>query len=398
MAFAAEQRAQRAAGRSSTRCCARSRGSLSRERILRRAGAPHPRARSAIRWWSSGTPDYERRVYRVVAVAWPRPAARRSRASSRSTPASPGAPTASSAPCWWPDVAQDRGLHRPRRQRAAARWRVPIFSGDEVAAVLNVESDARRGFDRGSGDHAGDPGRTGVGIIAAKRRAVRRRWSAPTRGWSSWTAPKSELGERGGPRLPGPARGRAGARGAAGVAAPTLPWRSVSSRRAPSSTRPPTWRAWWTRRSRPRAWRRATSRSSSALVDLASVARQVLERLPADERHPITLDLPEEPLPGLGRSRARRRGGREPARRTRSSTRPAGGEVRVTLGRAGDHATLGVRDHGIGIGAEDRERLFRPFSRVRDRRVAAIEGSGLGLLHLRPHGPRARRARCRSRA
>jgi CheY-like chemotaxis protein len=51
-----------------------------------------------------------------------------------------------------------------------------------------------------------------------------------------------------------------------------------------------------------------------------------------------------------------------------------------------------VRDQGIGIGAPDRERLFRPFSRVRDRRVAAIEGSGLGLYicdrMVRAHGGR----------
>jgi CheY-like chemotaxis protein len=40
---------------------------------------------------------------------------------------------------------------------------------------------------------------------------------------------------------------------------------------------------------------------------------------------------------------------------------------------------VSVRDSGIGIDAADLDRLFRPFSRVRNRRTASIEGSGLGL-------------------
>jgi CheY-like chemotaxis protein len=51
-----------------------------------------------------------------------------------------------------------------------------------------------------------------------------------------------------------------------------------------------------------------------------------------------------------------------------------------------------VRDRGIGIAARDLGRLFRPFSRVRDRRTADIEGSGLGLYICeriaRAHGGR----------
>jgi len=53
---------------------------------------------------------------------------------------------------------------------------------------------------------------------------------------------------------------------------------------------------------------------------------------------------------------------------------------------------LTVRDEGIGIAARDMDRLFRPFSRVRDRRTAEIEGSGLGLYIceriVRAHGGR----------
>ena len=49
------------------------------------------------------------------------------------------------------------------------------------------------------------------------------------------------------------------------------------------------------------------------------------------------------------------------------------------LERGDDAATVSVRDSGIGIDAADLDRLFRPFSRVRNRRTASIEGSGLGL-------------------
>jgi CheY-like chemotaxis protein/anti-sigma regulatory factor (Ser/Thr protein kinase) len=126
-----------------------------------------------------------------------------------------------------------------------------------------------------------------------------------------------------------------------------------------------------------------------ALVDLGSVARQVVERMPADERHPVALDLPEEPLP-VWADRERIAEVLENLLSNAVKYSPGGGDVRVTLARQGDHAVASVRDQGIGISAPDRERLFRPFSRVRDRRVAAIEGSGLGLYicdrMVRAHG------------
>jgi CheY-like chemotaxis protein len=71
---------------------------------------------------------------------------------------------------------------------------------------------------------------------------------------------------------------------------------------------------------------------------------------------------------------------------------PQGGPVRIELRRRDESATLTVRDCGIGIAQRDLDRLFRPFSRVRDRRTADIEGSGLGLYIceriVRAHGGR----------
>ncbi len=45
--------------------------------------------------------------------------------------------------------------------------------------------------------------------------------------------------------------------------------------------------------------------------------------------------------------------------------------------------TLGVRDHGPGIGRRDRPRLFRPFQRSAERAAGAAPGVGLGLALCR---------------
>jgi CheY-like chemotaxis protein/anti-sigma regulatory factor (Ser/Thr protein kinase) len=71
---------------------------------------------------------------------------------------------------------------------------------------------------------------------------------------------------------------------------------------------------------------------------------------------------------------------------------PDGGEVRLAARRERDAAVVTVTDRGIGIAPEDVGRLFRPFSRVHDRKVTGIEGFGLGLSicerFVRAHGGR----------
>jgi CheY-like chemotaxis protein len=53
---------------------------------------------------------------------------------------------------------------------------------------------------------------------------------------------------------------------------------------------------------------------------------------------------------------------------------------------------VSVSDHGIGISPEGQGRLFRPFSRVHDRKAVDVEGFGLGLSicerFVRAHGGR----------
>ena len=56
-----------------------------------------------------------------------------------------------------------------------------------------------------------------------------------------------------------------------------------------------------------------------------------------------------------------------------------GGAVTVSTRRAEDHVLLEVADTGMGIPAEDRERIFQRFYRVDKARSRAAGGTGLGL-------------------
>jgi signal transduction histidine kinase len=58
---------------------------------------------------------------------------------------------------------------------------------------------------------------------------------------------------------------------------------------------------------------------------------------------------------------------------------PNGGQVTLSAERAGDFVVLGIRDTGIGIPAEDIERIFTPFDKINSRKVQKRSGAGLGL-------------------
>ena len=62
---------------------------------------------------------------------------------------------------------------------------------------------------------------------------------------------------------------------------------------------------------------------------------------------------------------------------------PEGGRIEVRLEERGDQAVLSVSDNGVGIAAEDRDRLFRKFSRVDNPLSVAAGGTGLGLYLAR---------------
>ena len=62
---------------------------------------------------------------------------------------------------------------------------------------------------------------------------------------------------------------------------------------------------------------------------------------------------------------------------------PAGGSVDVRVGAGSGRALLEVADTGVGIPAEDQQRLFERFYRSRSAEDAAVPGTGLGLSIVR---------------
>jgi len=62
---------------------------------------------------------------------------------------------------------------------------------------------------------------------------------------------------------------------------------------------------------------------------------------------------------------------------------PAGGEVLVKVAEDGPGVLIEVTDNGIGIKEDEVELVFEKFYRAKDRRVASITGTGLGLALAR---------------
>jgi two-component system, sensor histidine kinase and response regulator len=56
-----------------------------------------------------------------------------------------------------------------------------------------------------------------------------------------------------------------------------------------------------------------------------------------------------------------------------------GTPVVLRLARRGDEVVFSVRNEGVGIPAEARERLFKRFERLRQKGTEGVKGSGLGL-------------------
>lgn len=62
---------------------------------------------------------------------------------------------------------------------------------------------------------------------------------------------------------------------------------------------------------------------------------------------------------------------------------PEGGRITVSVEAAAGYLTLEVADTGIGISEQDCQRIFDEFYRAKDKRIAGITGSGLGLALAR---------------
>jgi signal transduction histidine kinase/DNA-binding response OmpR family regulator len=273
-----------------------------------------------------------------------------------------------------PDVAEDPD-YLPLFPSTRSMVSIPIFSGDEVVAVLTVGSDVRRGLDRGQVitlETLAD----GIGIILrnAELYQALERTNAKL---VELDRMKSELVNIVAHDFRSPLAGVLGH-------AELLEWKPDASRDE--------------RVDQARAIIRAATHMANlvdktlkttrletghfpfefGVVDLGAVVQAVASRLPDDPRHPIFVETPDDPVPcWVDQDRMS-----EVVENLISNAlkySPDGGPVRVELKRDNESATLTVVDVGMGIDAKDMDRLFRPFSRVRSRRTAEIEGSGLGL-------------------
>ncbi len=78
-----------------------------------------------------------------------------------------------------------------------------------------------------------------------------------------------------------------------------------------------------------------------------------------------------------------------------------GGTIIVTLEQRGDEAVLAVRDTGIGIDAENLQRIFEPFTQSHQPLTSLSSGLGIGLSVVRRivelHGGRVTVTSCRCR-
>ena len=58
---------------------------------------------------------------------------------------------------------------------------------------------------------------------------------------------------------------------------------------------------------------------------------------------------------------------------------PASAGIMVSISTTADEARVAVRDHGVGLSADDMRVLFTRYGRIRDARTANVPGMGLGL-------------------
>jgi len=117
-------------------------------------------------------------------------------------------------------------------------------------------------------------------------------------------------------------------------------------------------------------------------VDLVLLARMAAARerdmLPEETAHQIVLRAEQAPVVAEG-DEARLEQVVANLLSNAVNYSPAGGLVEVVVRSEADRAVLDVVDRGIGVPADEHDRLFAPFSRTPTAVDTGIEGTGLGL-------------------
>jgi signal transduction histidine kinase/DNA-binding response OmpR family regulator len=286
-----------------------------------------------------------------------------------------------------PDVSQEpEHLSLSPASRSAAA--VPILSGEELVAVLHVEADAPRDLDRGrliTLETLAD----GIGIILRNAEL----YQALERGNAKLVEldrTRSEVVNIVAHDFRAPLAGVLGH-------AELLEWKPDAPREERTESARAIVQAATHMASLVEKTLKTTRLETGhfpfefSVIDLSATLRGVLSRRPEDALHPLELDLPDDPLPCWA-DRDRLAEVMENLLSNATKYSPEGGAIRVSVRSEHEVVTVRVNDRGIGIADEDLSRLFRPFSRVRNRRTSPIEGSGLGLYIceriVRAHGGR----------
>jgi signal transduction histidine kinase len=347
-------------------------GNLSRDRILDTAVR---RIQQAFHHQAVmvAVPDYEAGVHRLAAAASPTLPVQRS-ASYPIEAGIAGRAIREKRTVLVPDVLQDPD-YIPLVPATRSEVAIPILSGDEVVAVLNVESDVRRGFNR-SQVMTLETLADGIGIIlrnAELYQAVERTNARLV----ELDRMKSELVNIVAHDFRAPLAGVLGH-------AELLEWKPD----APEADRVEQARSIIQAATHMASLVDKTLKTTRlemghfpfefGLVDLGAVVREVLARMPEDHRHPIQPEIPDDPVPCWA-DRERLAEVIENLVSNAVKYSPDGGAVRVEVARDADAATVRVADRGVGIEPAAQQKLFKPFSRIRDHKTAAIQGSGLGL-------------------
>jgi len=111
-------------------------------------------------------------------------------------------------------------------------------------------------------------------------------------------------------------------------------------------------------------------------VDLAAFVLEITEqRVPHDR---ATIVTPSTPVQALADPERLRQLLDHLLQNALKFSPPSAG-IMVTVSTTADEARVAIRDHGVGLSAEDMHVLFTRYGRVRDARTANVPGMGLGL-------------------
>ncbi len=120
-------------------------------------------------------------------------------------------------------------------------------------------------------------------------------------------------------------------------------------------------------------------------LDFVAVVREAVQALQPfieERQHVLSLDLPAAPIYVQGDSGRLNQVITNLVENAAKYTDP-GGQITVTLEQRDDEAVLRVRDSGIGIAAENLDRVFEPFTQSHSALATASSGLGLGLSVVR---------------